>query len=196
MISGNWTLNCRNGYLTLSFGVLSNILPHIIFLLQHLQCWQLVTRFKLFLMGVLQSYRESTSPCKFLCASWWHTEVLSTWNHIEFGPQGLLFQPLSSPFDIKTRTCSLWGKAQLLPFNERCSSSPCQQQCVTTTGWRHLVSLRGASAVKQNLQSCHFTLTDEPTWTGQEHGGHIMGPPVVFSLKEGFWMPFVSYLSP
>lgn len=88
--------------------------------------------------------------------------------------------PVLAPFDIKTGTCSLRGKAQVLPFNERCSSSPCQQQCVTTTGWRHLVSLRGASAVKKNLQSCHFTLTDEPTWTGQEHRGHIMGPPVAF----------------
>lgn len=86
------------------------------------------------------------------------------------GPQGFVFQPWSFPFDIKTGTCSLTGKAQLLPFNERCSSSPCQQQCVTTTGRRHLGSLRGASAVKQNLQSCHFTLTDEPTWTGQETG--------------------------
>lgn len=76
------------------------------------------------------------------------------------------------PFDIKTRTCSLTGKAQLLPFNERCSSSPCQQQCVTTTGWCHLVSLRGASAVMQNLQCCHFTLTDKPTWTGYGERPH------------------------
>lgn len=77
---------------------------------------------------------------------------------------------------------SLRAKAQLLLFNERCSSSPCQQPCVTTTGWRHLVSPRGASAVRPNLQSCHFTVKDEPSWRG-ELGPHN-GPSSCLTLKE------------
>lgn len=106
----------------------------------------------------------------------WHTKSFES-----LGPRASSSNPRPLPFDIKTETCSLRGTAQLLPFNERCSSSPCQKQCVTATGWRHLVSLRGTSAVNQNLQSCHFTLISMEDRARE--WGHGLGPPVVFPLK-------------
>lgn len=46
----------------------------------------------------------------------------------------------------KKKTCSLL-------FNERCSSSPCQQQCVTVTAWCHLASPSGDTRLSARICS-------------------------------------------